>query len=60
MQIQIVDKAGHLWNVRRTCVDIPERAYFFQRQSTSNDVILPGVIGFYAASIDDAKNKLTT
>ena len=58
MQNTITDKSGSFWTLRRTCVDTPERAYFFQRQSTSNDVVLPGVIGFYAASIDDAKHKL--
>jgi hypothetical protein len=54
----IFDKAGSKWTVRRTCVDTPGRAYYFQRGLEGPDNVLPGVVGFYAESIDDAKHKL--
>jgi hypothetical protein len=53
----IFDKAGSKWTVRRTCIDTPSRTYSFQRVE-GNDDVLPGIIGFYAESIDDAKHKL--
>jgi hypothetical protein len=59
-QTQIVDKAGNLWSVRRTSIDTPQRAYHIRRLDNARDahVVLPGVLGFYAESIDDAKHKL--
>jgi len=56
----ITDAAGCQWSIRFTEVGarMPERAYALQRMDGTTGDILPGVIGFYAPSIDAAKRKL--
>lgn len=53
----IVEPCGARWTYRRTCVDKLGRAYAFQLMQ-GESAALPGVIGFYAESIDDARHKL--
>ena len=56
----IIDATNRRWSVRRTCTDKPGRAYHIQLIDDIDDVaeILPGVVGFYAESIDDARHRL--
>ena len=56
--MQITDKSGALWNVRRTSTDKPGRTLCVQRLPNQRDTILPGLFGFYTDSLDDAKHKL--
>lgn len=60
MENYIVDAADRRWSIRRTCVDVPGRAYAARLLDNNDDVadILPGIIGFYAESIDDIRHKL--
>lgn len=55
---QLVESNGARWNYRRTCVDVPGRAYAFQLMQ-GESAALPGVIGFYAESIDDGRQRLS-
>lgn len=53
----LVEPCGARWSIRRTCVDVPGRAYAFQCIE-GESVALPGIVGFYAESIDDARQRL--
>lgn len=57
----LIDAANRRWAIRRTCVDAPGRAYAARLIDDIDDNadILPGVIGFYAESIDDIRHKLS-
>lgn len=59
-QNYLIDAASRRWVVRRTCVDIPGRAYHALLADNIDDRadILPGVIGFYTATIDEIRNRL--
>jgi len=60
MQNYLIDTANRRWAIRRTCVDVPGRAYAARLIDDIDDcaAILPGVIGFYAETIDDIRHKL--
>jgi len=60
MQNYIIDAANRRWGIRRTCANMPARAYHAMLIDDIDDTsdILPGIIGFYAETIDDAKRKL--
>jgi hypothetical protein len=58
MQNYIVDRSGCRWNIRRTSVDTPGRAYAAQRHCDDSSDILPGIVGFYAESLTDIRHKL--
>ena len=60
MQNYLIDAANRRWSVRRTCTDVPGRAYAARLLDDIDDraSILPGVIGFYAETIDDIRYKL--
>ena len=58
--IDYVDIANRRWTIRRTCTDTPGRAYAARLVDDIDDNadLLPGVIGFYAETIDDIHHKL--
>ena len=60
MENYLIDAANRRWNVRRTCTDVPGRAYAARLVDNIDDctTILPGVIGFYAETLDDIRHKL--
>jgi hypothetical protein len=62
MQNYLIDAANRRWSIRRTCIDVPGRAYAAQLIDDIDDCadILPGLIGFYAQSIDDIRHTLAT
>jgi hypothetical protein len=62
MQDYLIDAANRRWSIRRTCIDVPGRAYTAQLIDDIDDCadILPGLIGFYAQSIDDIRHTLAT
>lgn len=56
MQPYILDTKGHKWSVRQTAAK-GERAYWAQSVDTSPSA-LPGIVGFYAESVDAVKARL--
>lgn len=60
MQNYLTDAAARRWAVRRTCIDTPGRAYAASLIdcNAADAGILPGIIGFYAETIDDIRHKL--
>jgi hypothetical protein len=58
--ITTTDAANRRWTIRRTCIDTPGRAYAARLVDDIDDTadILPGVVGFYAETIDDIRHKL--
>jgi len=60
MQNYLIDAENRRWTIRRTCIDTPGRAYALRLIDDIDDRsdTLPGVIGFYCESIDDARAKL--
>ena len=56
----LIDAANRRWTVRRTCIDTPRRAYCARLIDDIDDCadILPGIVGFYAQSIDDIQHAL--
>jgi hypothetical protein len=62
MQNYLIDAASRRWSIRRTCIDVPGRTYHAQLIDDIDDRadILPGLIGFYAQSIDDIRHTLAT
>lgn len=63
VQNYITDKSGAKWSIRRTSLGDKvypcgtTRAYGLQLVDGTS-ATLPGVVGFYATSIDDAKARL--
>ena len=60
MQNYLIDAANRRWAIRRTCVDVPGRAYHARLIDDCDDFaeVLTGVIGFYAETIDDIRHQL--
>jgi hypothetical protein len=60
MQNYLIDAANRRWNIRRTCVDTPGRAYALRLiDDIDDDSPLAHLgIGFYCESIDDARIML--
>ena len=58
--IDYVDIANRRWTIRRTCIDMPSRAYAARLVDDLDDNadLLPGIIGFYAETIADIHHKL--
>lgn len=56
--IEIFEINGAHWLGRRTCVDNPGRAYCFRLAGWKESAAMPGIIGFYVESIDDARERL--
>lgn len=60
MENYLIDAANRRWSIRRTCIDTPGRAYAARLIDDIDDAaeVLPGLIGFYAETIDDIRHKL--
>lgn len=57
--IDYVDIANRRWTIRRTCIDMPGRAYAARLVDEYDVEVLPALgIGFYAETIDDIRHKL--
>ena len=55
--LQLNEPCGARWTIRRTCIDVPERAYHVQLMQGDSQA-LPSLVGFYAPSIDHARARL--
>lgn len=57
--IDYIDIASRRWTIRRTCIDMPGRAYAARLVDEYDADLLPALgIGFYAETIDDIHHKL--
>lgn len=58
----LIDAINRRWSIRRTSIDVPGRAYATRLIDYIDDTaqLMPGVIGFYAESIDDIRHTLAT
>lgn len=57
--LDYIDIAGRRWTIRRTCIDMPGRAYAARLVDEYDADLLPALgIGFYAETIDDIRHKL--
>ena len=57
--IDYIDIASRRWTIRRTCIDMPGRAYAARLVDDFDADLLPSLgIGFYAETIDDIRHKL--
>lgn len=57
--IDYIDIASRRWTIRRTCIDMPDRAYAARLVDDFDADLLPSLgIGFYAETIDDIRHKL--
>ena len=55
-----IDIADRRWTIRRTCTDMPGRAYAARLVDDFDADLLPSLgIGFYAETIDDIRHKLS-
>ena len=58
--VDYLDIADRRWTIRRTCIDMPGRAYATRLVDEYNADVLPALgIGFYAESIDDIRHQLS-
>lgn len=57
--LNYIDIADRRWTIRRTCIDMPGRAYAARLVNDFDADLLPSLgIGFYAETIDDIRHKL--
>jgi hypothetical protein len=57
MQTTITEQCGAVWKIESTGQQ-GTRAFWAQRSPNARSVAKPHVIGFYAASLNDAANQL--